>query len=138
VDEVRKAFRTGTSIAALARDHHVSRGAIRTAVADLLPDRPDRPVATAVTAPQPVLVEVPGKIARHLHDHGGLGEAEQRVLRQGRTVRRGQGYSLHVTAMPEVHQALLHAASGLTLDGASSANRKAYRLYSDRVGNATT
>jgi hypothetical protein len=40
VDDVRRAYRTGSSIAALARAHRVSRGAIRTAVADLLPGRP--------------------------------------------------------------------------------------------------
>ncbi len=37
-DDVRTAYLEGRSIAALARDHGVSRGAIRTAVADLLPD----------------------------------------------------------------------------------------------------
>jgi len=42
VDDVRQAYRTGTSIAALSRQHRVSRGAIRTAVADLLPDHPER------------------------------------------------------------------------------------------------
>ncbi|MFI2370178.1 recombinase family protein [Streptomyces sp. NPDC018833] len=47
---VRAAYLGGQSIAALARDHHVSRGAIRTAVADLLPehvaaDAPFRPLS---------------------------------------------------------------------------------------------
>ncbi|MFB7248300.1 recombinase family protein [Streptomyces populi] len=37
---VRTAYLEGRSIAALARDHGVSRGAIRTAVADLLPTAP--------------------------------------------------------------------------------------------------
>ncbi len=37
-DAVRTAYLEGRSIAALARDHGVSRGAIRTAVADLMPD----------------------------------------------------------------------------------------------------
>ncbi|MFE3122154.1 MULTISPECIES: helix-turn-helix domain-containing protein [Streptomyces] len=36
--DVRTAYLQGRSIAALARDHGVSRGAIRTAVAGLLPD----------------------------------------------------------------------------------------------------
>ncbi|MEQ4721252.1 hypothetical protein [Nonomuraea sp. B19D2] len=35
---MRAAYLGGQSIAGLARDHHVSRGAIRTAVADLLPE----------------------------------------------------------------------------------------------------
>jgi DNA invertase Pin-like site-specific DNA recombinase len=40
-EEVREAFREqGTSIAALARTHGVSRAAVRTALADLLPDQP--------------------------------------------------------------------------------------------------
>lgn len=136
VDDVRAAFREGVSIAALAREHGVSRGAIRTAVADLLPDQPQWPVATTVTAPQAVLVEIPGKIARYLADHDSLGEQEQRALRTGRTVRRGQGYSLHVTAAPEIHQALLAAAATLNAEGASSADRKAYRIYSDRLNTA--
>jgi len=33
LDEVRQAYRDGTSVAALAREHGVSRVAIRTAVA---------------------------------------------------------------------------------------------------------
>ncbi|MET8517523.1 recombinase family protein [Streptomyces sp. NPDC005077] len=37
---VRAAYLEGRSIAALARDHGVSRGAIRTAVADLMPSTP--------------------------------------------------------------------------------------------------
>jgi transposase-like protein len=131
VDDVGAAFRDGTSIAALAREHGVSRGAIRTAVADLLPDQPERPVATTLTAAQAVLVEIPGKIARYLDDHDNLGEQEQRALRKGRTVRRGQGYSLHVTALPEVRQALLDAAATLDTDGASSADRlNAFALVS--------
>ncbi|CAM5680321.1 hypothetical protein SGRIM119S_01786 [Streptomyces griseorubiginosus] len=38
-DTVRTTYLEGRSIAALARDHGVSRGAIRTAVTSLLPDR---------------------------------------------------------------------------------------------------
>ena len=137
VDDVRRAYRTGSSIAALARAHRASRGAIRTAVADLLPGRPERPVASTANAvvaePAMVRVEIPGKIARHLLDHNDLGEAERHALRQGHTVRRGQGYSLHVTAAPHVHHALLAAAAPLGADGAASAARKAYRIYADRL-----
>ena len=39
-DDVRTAYLEGGSIAALARDHGISRGAIRTAVADLMPNQP--------------------------------------------------------------------------------------------------
>lgn len=42
-NQIRQAYRTGASIAALAREHGISRGAIRTAVADLLPDQPHPP-----------------------------------------------------------------------------------------------
>jgi putative DNA-invertase from lambdoid prophage Rac len=135
VDDVRQAFRTGISIAALAREHGVSRGAIRTAVADLLPGRPERTVATATARPDVVRVEMPGKIARRLHDHTDLADAERQALRQGRAVRRGQGYSLHVTATPQIHHALLRAAEALNAEGVSAAYRKAYRTYSDRLNS---
>jgi len=93
-------------------------------------------VATAAAEPRAVRVEMPGKIARHLLAHAGLGEAERHALRQGRTVRRGQGYSLHVTAAAQVHQALLAAAVALNAEGASSADRKAYRIYWERLTNS--
>jgi putative DNA-invertase from lambdoid prophage Rac len=129
-DQIRHGYRGGFSIAALAREHGVSRGAIRTAVADLLPNQPDRPAPTT-TAVQAVRVEIPGKVADHLTDRSDLREAERHALRRGRTVRRGSGYSLHITALPEVHQALPAAAAALDTDGASSADRKAYRIYAD-------
>ena len=49
----------------------------------------------------------------------------------GKDIRvcRGQDYSLHVTAAPHVHHALL-AAAPLGADGAA---RKAYRIYADRL-----
>ncbi|WP_283135827.1 hypothetical protein [Rhizohabitans arisaemae] len=41
IEDVRSAFLDqGASIAALARAHGVSRAAVRTALADLLPDQP--------------------------------------------------------------------------------------------------
>lgn len=135
VDDVRQAYRTGTRIAALARQHGVSRGAIRTAVADLLPNQPEKPTATT-TEPDRVVMEMPGKIARHLHGLDDLEEAQRHALRHGRTIRRGQGYSLHVTATPEIHHAMLHAAAPLNAEGASSADRKAYRIYSERLNNS--
>jgi DNA invertase Pin-like site-specific DNA recombinase len=131
-EQIRQAYRDGSSIAALARDHRVSRGAIRTALADLLPNQPERPAPAAPMA-QALRVEIPGKVADHLAARADLGEAEQHALRRGRTVRRGQGYSLHVTALPEIHLALLAAAAPLDTDGASSADRKAYRIYTDRL-----
>ncbi|MGW3470365.1 hypothetical protein ACWDKQ_18330 [Saccharopolyspora sp. NPDC000995] len=53
-------------------------------------------------------------------------------------MRRGQGYSLHVTALRDVHQALLATAVALNADGASSAERKAYRIYAYRLNNAVS
>jgi hypothetical protein len=135
VDDVRRAYRTGSSIAALARAHRVSRGAIRTAVADLLPGRP------GATGGQH------GQRRRGRAGEGASGDPRQdrpspaRPQRPGARpngtpcgkdirVRRGQGYRLHVTAAPHVHYALLAAAAPLGADGAA---RKAYRIYADRL-----
>ncbi|MEU6641710.1 hypothetical protein ABZ863_04095 [Saccharomonospora sp. NPDC046836] len=134
VKEVRQAYRDGASIAALAREHDVSRVAIRTAVADLMPGHLEQPaIVAAVDEPQPVRIEIPGTIARHLTAYENLGEAEGHALRRGREIRRGQGFSLHVTALPHVHQALLTAAAELNTSGASPAERKAYRIYTTRL-----
>jgi DNA invertase Pin-like site-specific DNA recombinase len=137
-EAVRQAFRDGASISALARDHHVSRGAVRTALADLLPGQGAQIDAGPPSEARAVRVEIPGKLAHHLTEHAGLDQAQRDVLHAGQTIRRGQGYSLHVTASPEVHQGLLGAAATLTTDSASSAQRKAYRLYADRLSNALT
>lgn len=138
VEEVRQAFRDGVSIASVAREHGVSRVSVRTAVADLLPGRSEQPVATLVDEPQPMLIEIPGKIAQYLTGRDGLGEAERHALCRGREVRRGQGFSLHVTALPDVHQALFAAAATLGTDKASSAERKAHRIYTGRLNDTTT
>lgn len=101
-----------------------------------MPGQPERPAAEA-TPVQPIRVEIPGKVADHLAGIDGLDAMQREVLRRGRTVRRGQGYSLHVTALPEVHQALLAAAAALGADSATSADRKAYRIYADRLATTT-
>jgi hypothetical protein len=63
--DVRTEYLEGRSIAALARDHHVSRGAIRTAVADLLPDH--AAIEEDSPAPElPVTLHMPGKVADFL------------------------------------------------------------------------
>ncbi|MFC8647346.1 recombinase family protein [Streptomyces anulatus] len=82
-ETIRTAYLEGRSIAALARDHGVSRGAIRTAVADLLPEH------TAderdVLAPkQPVTLDMPGKVADFLRS-ADLEPAERAALDQGAT-----------------------------------------------------
>ncbi|MGW4912759.1 recombinase family protein [Streptomyces sp. NPDC004270] len=106
---VRAAYPDGQSIASPAREHDVSRSAIRTAVADLMPE--------------------------HTAE---LDDAERAALDQGVTVRRGQGYTLRVSAVPSVHRALL--AHCRPLDGAPStpaipAQRKARREYENRVNS---
>ncbi|BCL25097.1 recombinase family protein [Streptomyces tuirus] len=89
-DAVRTAYLEGRSIAALARDHGVSRGAIRTAVADLMPDH-NAIVQEDTPAPElPVTLDVLGKVADFLRA-SDLEPAEQAALDQGVPVRRGQG-----------------------------------------------
>ncbi|MEV7020073.1 hypothetical protein [Streptomyces sp. NPDC093991] len=136
--DVRAAYLEGCSIAALARDHGVSRGAIRTAVADLLPDH--TAAAEDVPAPElPVALDMPGKVADFLRA-AELEPAERAALDQGVTVRRGQGYTLRVSAVPAVHRGLL--ARCQPLDGghglpAVPAKRKARREYENRVSALT-
>ncbi|WP_053763709.1 recombinase family protein [Streptomyces sp. AS58] len=133
-DTVRTAYLEGRSIAALAREHGVSRGAIRTAVADLLPDH--TPIEEDGPAPElPVTLDMPGKVADFLLTTDKE-PAERAALDQGMTVRRGQGYTLRVTAVPAVHRQLL--ARCQPLDGgqgvpAVPAQRKARREYANRV-----
>ncbi|MDI1453628.1 hypothetical protein NHG22_07335 [Streptomyces sp. ATE26] len=133
--DVRATYLEGRSIAALARDHHVSRGAIRTAVADLLPNH------TAIEQeeiPAPELsatLDMPGKVADFLRTVD-LEPAERAALDQGVTVRRGQGHTLRVTAVPAVHHRLLSRCQ--PLDGGPGApvvpaQRKARREYENRV-----
>ncbi|MFK0101852.1 recombinase family protein [Streptomyces sp. NPDC091040] len=137
-DTVRAAYLEGRSIAALARDHGVSRGAIRTAVADLLPDH----TATAEEVPAPevaVTLDMPGKVADFLRT-AELDPVERAALDQGVTVRRGQGYTLRVTAAPAVHRQFL--ARRQPLDGgqrlpAVPAQRKARHEYENRVSALT-
>ncbi|MET7901968.1 recombinase family protein [Streptomyces sp. NPDC005355] len=80
-DTVRTAYLEGRSIAALARDHDVSRGAILTAVADLLPDH--TAIEEDVPAPElPVTLDMPGKVADFLRA-ADLEPAERATLDQG-------------------------------------------------------
>ncbi|MFI6494904.1 recombinase family protein [Streptomyces sp. NPDC050564] len=136
--DVRAAYLEGRSIAALARDHGVSRGAIRTAVADLMPDH--AAIEEDVPAPElPITLDMPGKVADFLRA-AELDDVERAALDQGVTVRRGQGYTLRVTTVPAVHLGLL--AHCQPLDGgrgvpAVPAQRKARREYENRVSALT-
>ncbi|MFD4260500.1 hypothetical protein ACFWR9_23510 [Streptomyces sp. NPDC058534] len=82
---------------------------------------------------------MPGKVADFLRTME-LEPAERAALDQGVTVRRGQGYTLRVSAVPAVHRQLL--ARCQPLDGsqggpAAPARRKARREYENRVGTLT-
>jgi len=131
---VRTAYLQNRSIAALARDHGVSRGAIRTTVADLLPDHTS--AEEDIPAPKLlVTLDMPGKVADFLRS-ADLEPAERAALDEGATVRRGQGYTLGVTAIPAVHRQLLDRCQ--PLDGgqgvpAVPAQPKANREYENRV-----
>ncbi|MDQ1045113.1 hypothetical protein [Streptomyces sp. V4I2] len=133
-DAVRTAYLEGRSIAALARDHDVSRGAVRTAVADLLPQYTAADPGTP--APElPVTLGMPGKVADFLRA-ADLDDVERAALDQGVTVRRGQGYTLRVSAPHTVHRQFLDHCQ--PLDGAQGApgipaQRKARREYENRV-----
>ncbi|MEU6488664.1 resolvase [Streptomyces sp. NPDC046887] len=135
---MRTAYLEGRSIAALARDHRVSRGAIRTAIADLLPEH--TAIEEDAPAPElPVTLDMPGKVADYLRTTE-LETAERAALDQGVAVRRGQGYTLRVTAVLAVHRQL--PARSQPLDGGQSvpavpAQRKARREYENRVSALT-
>ncbi len=82
---------------------------------------------------------MPGKVADFLRATE-LEPAEQAALDQGVTVRRGQGYTLRVSAVPAVHRQIL--APCQPLDGgqgvpAVPAQRKARREYENRVSSLT-
>lgn len=132
---VRAAYLGGQSIAGLARDHHVSRGAIRTAVADLMPDdTTDHQEAPPLKLP--VTLDMPGKVADFLRAIE-LEPAERAALDQGVTVRRGQGYTLRVSTEPEIHRQLLDRCQPLDNTTAIPAQRKARREYENRVSALT-
>ncbi|MCA1222888.1 recombinase family protein [Streptomyces sp. 8L] len=138
ITTVRTAFLAGRSIAALAREHHVSRGAVRTAIDDLLPEHV---AAVEETSPPELLVtlDMPGKVADFLQS-AELDDVARPARDQGVTVRRGQGYTLRVTAAPSVHRQFL--ARCQPPDGghglpAVPAQRKARREYENRVSALT-
>jgi DNA invertase Pin-like site-specific DNA recombinase len=128
---VRTAYLKNQSIAALAREHGVSRGAIRTAVVDLLPEH----VSADAPVPAPELLitlDMPGKVADFLRATE-LDDAERAALDYGQAVRRGQGYTLRVPAVPAIHRQLLERCQPLDSAAAIPAQRKARREYANRV-----
>ncbi|MFK4104041.1 recombinase family protein [Streptomyces sp. NPDC019531] len=135
-DTVRTAYREGRSIAPLTRDDGFSRGAIRTAVADLMPDHAAIEQEGGVPSSElPVTLDVPDRAAVS-SARATWSPQERDALDQGVTVRRGQGRTLRVTAAPAVHRQLL--ARRRPLDGgqglpAVPARRKVRREYGNRL-----
>ncbi|MGW3091576.1 recombinase family protein [Streptomyces sp. NPDC001108] len=138
--EIVRAYETGTAVKALARQYRVDpkviRRALDSAEARKAPDldtfSPKPAEASqeeAVAADPVVVVDVPGLVAEHLAD---VADAPVRqALAAGQTIRRGQGYSVRVTAPVSVHVAMIeHSATALMQ---SPAGRKAHRIHSDRV-----
>lgn len=128
--DVRTAHLEGRSIAALARDHRVSRGTIRTAVADLLPNH--AAIEGDAPAHQPVTLDMPGKVADHLRTT----ELKPTALDQGTPAQHDQSYTLRVSTIPYVHRQLLTHRQ--PLDGghglpANPDQGKARREYENRV-----
>ncbi|MFI9121177.1 hypothetical protein ACIGW0_17495 [Streptomyces bikiniensis] len=62
-----------------------------------------------------------------------LEPAERAALDQGVTVRRGQGCTLRVTAVPTVHRRLLDRCRPLDGTRGTPAQRKARREYKNRA-----
>ncbi|MFE9923424.1 resolvase [Streptomyces sp. NPDC005774] len=99
---------------------------------------PEHTTAGREDAPAPELpgtLDMPGKVAGFLRATE-MGDAEPAALDHGVTVRRGQGYTLRVSAAPAVHRQFL--ARCRPLDGTQGAptvpaQRGARREYENRV-----
>ncbi|MFJ4378103.1 hypothetical protein ACIP28_07665 [Streptomyces albidoflavus] len=132
-----EAFGEGTAVKALARQHQVDPKTIRrvlnAAGARELPEQLDvLPDLAAEQQPDPVItLDLPGLLADHLLADGD--ETVRTALASGRTIRRGQGHSLRITAPLELHRAALQQAAALAADAAGPAERKAHRVYAARL-----
>lgn len=145
VVELVEAYREGAAVKALARQYGIAPRTVRRVLdyagARDVPDDLALPGEEATapdggpdggpekTADPVVAVDVPGLVVEHLVDVAA--EPVRRALDSGQTIRRGQGYSVRVTAPVSVHVAMIeHTATGLMQ---SPAGRKAHRIHSDRV-----
>ncbi|MGI5201344.1 DUF4158 domain-containing protein [Spirillospora sp. CA-108201] len=139
--EVVTAYRQGAAVKALARQHHVAPKTIRrildSARTRELPEQLDTPPPTgeparAPTPPDPqVTLDLPGLLADHLNAAGD--DAVRQALAAGRTIRRGQGRSVRLTAPLTLHRAALHQSAALAARDAGPAERKAHRVYATRI-----
>lgn len=145
--ELLKAFHDkGTAVKALARRYDIAPRTVRRIIAAAGPyDVPDdlsalldgeqavvadgaRDPAAPVADPV-IVVDVPGLVVERLA--GTPDDAVRQALADGRTIRRGQGYSVRVSAPASVHVVMIeHSATALMQ---SAAGRKAHRIHSDRV-----
>ncbi|MEU7563540.1 hypothetical protein [Streptomyces eurythermus] len=83
----------------------------------------------------PHTIDVPGLLAERLKV---TAPAEVRdALRGGRTIRRGQGYSVRVIAPLALHQSVLQQCAILVGAVSAPAGRKAYRAYGHRIAAVT-
>jgi hypothetical protein len=136
-----EAYRSGTAIKALARQHQVAPKSIRrildNARARELPDQLDTLSAAGEPAPAPtppdpaVTLDLPRLLADHLNAAGA--DAVRQALGAGRTIRRGQGHTVRVTAPIALHRAALQQSGALAAEGAGPAARKAHRVYTTRI-----
>ncbi|WP_171052977.1 recombinase family protein [Streptomyces marianii] len=145
--DIVDAYAKGAAVKALARQCNVAPKTIRrvldaAGVRDIrdVPESLDGVTTDAEDqepAPEPAqphTIDMPGLLAEHLK---ASETAEIReALRGGRTIRRGQGYSVRVTAPLALHEATLGQCAALAGEGSTPAGRKAYRAYADRIAAA--
>jgi putative DNA-invertase from lambdoid prophage Rac len=141
--DVVTAFREGAAVKALARRFGTSPKTIRRALdaagarevpgdLDVLltgDDQDDVADSPAVVADPLAVVDVPGLVVEQLVDVAD--DAVRQAVAAGQTIRRGQGYSVRVTAPVSVHVAMVEHSTAALMQ--SPAGRKAHRIHSDRV-----
>ncbi|MFJ1933388.1 hypothetical protein ACIOGZ_12120 [Kitasatospora sp. NPDC088160] len=81
-----------------------------------------------------MVLNLPGLLADHLATVGD--ETVRQTLASGRTIRRGQGHSLRITAPLNLHRTAPQQSAALAADTAGPAERKAYRVYATRIAAA--
>lgn len=135
------AYRDGTAVKALARRYQVSPKTIRrvldAARVHELPDQLGTPPAApgeqrrVPVSTTEVVLDLPGLLADHLRAAGD--DTIRQAIDAGRTIRRGQGHSVRLTAPLALHRAALQQSATLAADTAGPAARKAHRVYATRI-----
>ncbi|MFC5801665.1 hypothetical protein [Streptomyces formicae] len=93
-------------------------------------------VEEEVAAPEELhAIDVPGLLAEHFKAVKVAKISE--ALRGGRSIRRGRGYSVRITALLALRQATLKQCAARADDGSAPAGRKVYRRYADRIAAVT-